>query len=82
MTHADKQVHGDGIKFKDYFLSVGIDEIAPLDLSGIGRIEDANLPDEMFRTVPKKIDLEALAGAAPFPILPEMQDAAKTFMKG
>ncbi len=81
VSDSKQQIHGDGIKFQDYFLSVGItEEQAPLDLSTLGEISDTTLPSEMFTLPNKKIDLEKLAEVAPFDIKPEVLKAAADFM--
>ncbi|EPX75544.1 polysaccharide pyruvyl transferase family protein [Salipiger mucosus] len=76
---SSKQVHGDGIKFRDYFMSVGLDgPIPPYDVCESG-VRDRTLPEEIFRTAARKIPLQPLLEAAPFTPLPEMHDRAAAF---
>lgn len=65
MSRAAKQIHGDGMKFEDYFLSVGRPAPTPLDLSSIERVS-VRLARECVDNPEKAIDLKALADAAPF----------------
>lgn len=81
VTESKQQIHGDGIKFQDYFLSVGItEEQVPLDLSTLDVISDRTLPEEMFTLPKQKIDLEKLAKAAPFDVKSDILKAAAEFM--
>lgn len=70
----DRQIHGDGMKFEDYFLSIGRDDVAPLDLGALPKLE-ARLAAQCRDNPEREIDLEALLAAAPFPILPEIHEA-------
>jgi len=71
VTASEQQVHGDGIKFKDYYASVGVDEAPiPLDLSRFSRISDEVFTHGDFVPIVRAIDLMALAKAAPFDIEP------------
>ncbi|WP_415401075.1 polysaccharide pyruvyl transferase family protein [Tateyamaria sp. SN3-11] len=80
VTNSRAQVHGDGIKFKDYFASVGIHDPKPaFDLSDLDIISDATLPEENFVPIGNKINLSKLAEVAPFKVLPKMKKAAKAF---
>ncbi|TPE48391.1 polysaccharide pyruvyl transferase family protein [Amaricoccus solimangrovi] len=68
---ADRQIHGDGMKFDDYFLSIGLREARPFDLTGVGRLTGdfaARCDDNPER----EIDLAALIAAAPFEVVPEV----------
>lgn len=66
-----RQIHGDGIKFRDYALSVGVPEFVPFDLGSLDRIT-ADLVRECQHNPASPIDLRALAAAAPFAVLPEI----------
>lgn len=74
-----KQIHGDGIKFRDYFASVGLNGPIPeYDVCEKG-VSDRTLPDEIFRTAATKIDLMKLLEVAPFTPLPDMVARAAAF---
>jgi len=60
-------VPGDGTKFHDYMLSVGLEPEPPLLLAR-GTVVTADLAHEADRLPPRSIDLEALAAAAPFEV--------------
>lgn len=77
----DRQIHGDGTKFEDYFLSIGLREVAPLNLATIGRL-DAGLAAACDDNPVQRIDLQALLDAAPFPILPEVHEELKRLRAG
>lgn len=80
VTDSRAQVHGDGIKFKDYFASVGVHDPKPaFDLSDLDVISDATLPEENFVPIGLKINLSKLAAVAPFKVTPKMKKAAKAF---
>ncbi len=65
-TQSATQIHGDGMKFLDYFMSVGVlREIRPLDLSGFDRITP-DLHRHCVHNPEKPIDLKALTDVAPF----------------
>lgn len=64
-TESSRQIHGDGMKFQDYFLSIGRTNIEALDLSGFERIESA-LAAQCTDNPAEAIDLKALLDAAPF----------------
>jgi Polysaccharide pyruvyl transferase len=79
-TESRAQVHGDGIKFKDYFASVGIHDPKPaFDLSPLEVVSDTTIPEENFVPIGHKINLTKLAKVAPFKVLPKMKRAAKAF---
>lgn len=68
MSASSRQIHGDGIKFRDYFLSVGRENVEPWDLSETGRV----VADDKTRCtdVPASaIDVDRLLEAAPFPVV-------------
>ncbi|MCC1494042.1 polysaccharide pyruvyl transferase family protein [Cognatishimia sp. F0-27] len=74
-----KQIHGDGIKFNDYFASVGLTGPIPhYDVCQSG-VKDETLPDEIFRKAAKNIPLVPLLEAAPFEALPEYHERARAF---
>jgi len=80
VSDSHEQLHGDGIKFRDYFASVGIhSSVTPVDLSTLGPITDASFAPHHFIQVPQRINLTALLGAAPFPVLPEVRLRAAAF---
>ncbi|WP_281981261.1 polysaccharide pyruvyl transferase family protein [Thalassorhabdomicrobium marinisediminis] len=80
VTDSSRQVHGDGIKFKDYFASVGIHDPKPaFDLSGLDKISDSTLPEENFVPIGHRINLTRLIEVAPFDVLPEIKRAAEAF---
>jgi hypothetical protein len=58
---------GDGTKFHDYMLSVGIDPEPPLPLPR-GTVVTVDMVHEAQRLPKRQIDLQKLASAAPFPI--------------
>jgi tetratricopeptide (TPR) repeat protein len=62
------RVPGDGTKFRDYLLSVGLDPAPPYLLPRHGRVESALAAEALGRLPRKSIDLEALAATAPFKI--------------
>lgn len=67
MSGSSRQIHGDGIKFKDYFLSVGREGIEPWDLSETGKVVAGDLT--RCTDVPaKEIDVDRLLQAAPFKV--------------
>lgn len=72
----DRQIHGDGMKFEDYFLSIGLREVAPLNLATLTRL-DAGYAARCADNPAERIDLQALLDAAPFPILPEVHEALR-----
>lgn len=71
---ADRQIHGDGMKFDDYFLSIGLREARPEDLGGIDRLT-ADFAARCADNPEREIDLAALLEAAPFAVLPEVFEA-------
>jgi len=58
---------GDGTKFHDYMLSVGLEPEAPLALPR-GTVVTLDHAPEAHRLPRQKVDLEALAAAAPFEV--------------
>lgn len=64
---SDGGVPGDGTKFHDYMLSVGMEPEPPLLLPR-GSVVTVELAREADRLPPGKIDLAALAAAAPFEV--------------
>jgi len=62
---------GDGTKFHDYMLSVGLEPEPPLDLP-VGTRVTVDRVSEAHRLPKRQIDLRALAQAAPFPIRPDI----------
>lgn len=83
VTDSRQQIHGDGIKFKDYYASVGVDvPPTPLDLSALGRMTSATFIPSMFTPIGKRINLTALIKAAPFSTLTEVQEKAAAFDRG
>lgn len=77
VSGVEKQIHGDGIKFADYYASVGVNKPPePVDLSKIKRINNDTFDSKMFTPV-KNIDVSALLEAAPFEVLPKFKQLAK-----
>lgn len=66
-TASGRQIHGDGMKFTDYALSVGMPETVPFDLASVPRI-NAALAAICTHLPTRPIDLKRLANAAPFKI--------------
>jgi hypothetical protein len=64
---ADSRLPGDGTKFHDYMLSVGLEPEAPLLLPR-GTVVTLAYASEAQRLPRRQIDLHALAAAAPFEI--------------
>lgn len=66
---SDRQIHGDGMKFEDYFLSIGRMNVEALDLNTIGSLQ-ADIAAACTDNPAHGIDLDALLAAAPFEIAP------------
>jgi hypothetical protein len=67
VSNSASAIHGDGIKFKDYFLSIGIDEnLQPIDLTSYDSLDDKTFADEMYWLPKRKIDTKSLLLSAPF----------------
>ncbi|CAM3283775.1 polysaccharide pyruvyl transferase family protein [Paracoccus nototheniae] len=81
VTTSASQIHGDGIKFDDYFRSIGHDA-APeaLDLSKLLRIAHDSIPRDQFLLARTPIDLPALLDAAPFEIREEVRKDAQEWL--
>ncbi|GIT91409.1 hypothetical protein JANAI62_18660 [Jannaschia pagri] len=80
VTNAQQQIHGDGIKFKDYYASVGVmTPPKPVDLATFDKISSDTFSTGDFTPIGNKIDLESLLKAAPFTALPEMYMRARDF---
>ncbi|WP_249218843.1 polysaccharide pyruvyl transferase family protein [Falsirhodobacter algicola] len=80
VTNARQQIHGDGIKFQDYYASVGVDTPpVPLDLGQLDHIGDDSFTPSMFTPIGKRINLTSLIEAAPFATLPEVTEKAVIF---
>lgn len=67
-TASGRQIHGDGMKFADYALSVGMPEPVPFDLGSVARV-DETLSAICTHEPTNPIDLRRLADAAPFEIM-------------
>jgi hypothetical protein len=63
-------VPGDGTKFRDYLLSVGLDACEPVRLPRNAEITLADVKRD-FTLPARQIDLEALVAAAPFKVRPD-----------
>ena len=68
---SDRQIHGDGMKFEDYFLSIGRINVEALDLNEIGHLQ-ADIASACTDNPAYGIDLDALLAAAPFVIAPSV----------
>lgn len=62
---------GDGTKFHDYMLSVGLEPEPPLPLPS-GTVVTLDMVKDAHRLPRRQIDLRALAAAAPFNVRPEV----------
>ncbi|MBN8487329.1 MAG: polysaccharide pyruvyl transferase family protein [Burkholderiales bacterium] len=60
---------GDGTKFHDYMMSVGLEPEPPYELP-VGTVVSTALVAQAQRLPARQIDLKALAAVAPFPVLP------------
>lgn len=78
-NESSTQVHGDGVKFRDYFLSVGLDGPIPDYDICEQPVTDATLPEDIFRKAVSPIPLYPLLNVAPFKPLPEAVERAKNF---
>lgn len=80
VSDSRQQVHGDGIKFQDYYASIGVARPpVPFDLSALVNVSDASFPDAVFTPVGKRINLGALIDVAPFDTLPKVKKKAALF---
>ncbi|WP_162561791.1 glycosyltransferase [Limimaricola hongkongensis] len=64
-TNSPQQIHGDGMKFMDYAMSVGIEKISPLNLASESEI-DASLFSRCTHNPARPVDCEKLISSAPF----------------
>lgn len=71
-TASNRQIHGDGMKFTDYALSVGMPKHDPFDLASVPRI-DGSLVAQFVHAPTRHINLRQLADAAPFAVTQEFQ---------
>lgn len=69
VTTSATQIHGDGIKFDDYYRSIGHDR-APeaMDLSKLRCVDHHSIAQDRFLLAKKPINLPALLEAAPFKV--------------
>lgn len=77
---ASRQISGDGMKFEDYFLSVGRSAPEPLDISTLDRIS-VDLAKACADNPITPIDIRRLAEAAPFTIRSEIKDRINRRLK-
>lgn len=64
---ASRNIHGDGVKFKDYFSTVGIPEdIKPINISDYDTISSTTFSDKDFLLPSKRVDVAALINNSPF----------------
>lgn len=83
LSDSRRQVHGDGMKFQDYFQSVGLQTpIDPIDLSEFARLAPDSLPDTAFTLPRQPIALERLLSVAPFDVPEETLRKARAFDAG
>ncbi|WP_182912864.1 polysaccharide pyruvyl transferase family protein [Paracoccus onubensis] len=82
VTSSSTQIHGDGIKFDDYYQSIGYQH-APkeVDLSQFLIIDDDVIHPDGFLLARKPIDLTALLEAAPFAVTAGVSAAAQEWMQ-
>ncbi|MFC3569368.1 polysaccharide pyruvyl transferase family protein [Paracoccus simplex] len=82
VTGSSTQIHGDGIKFDDYYRSIG-HEKAPeaVDLSELLRLDEDSIAPDRFLSARKPIDIAALLDAAPFAAAPAIRHAAQEWME-
>lgn len=64
---SSKQIHGDGLKFEDYFQSVGRSAPEPLNISALERIS-SDMASLCVDNPASAVDLRSLAEVAPFSI--------------
>lgn len=72
VTDSSNPLPGDGTKFHDYMMSVGLDPVPAHPLTR-GQVVTTELLRETFRLPRKQIDLEALAAAAPFKVVANLK---------
>ncbi|MFT4012640.1 MAG: polysaccharide pyruvyl transferase family protein [Paracoccus sp. (in: a-proteobacteria)] len=83
VTISTTQIHGDGVKFEDYYRSIGYEQ-APeaVDLSQFLSINHDSIAPDRFLLARKPIDLPALLAAAPFQVTTQaMRDAQEWLAK-
>lgn len=66
ISDAEKHVHGDNTKFKDYFLGVGLPVQEPLDLAGIEHLDHKVVSKGLPKRVTLKFDPKRLIKAFPY----------------
>ena len=67
MSTSETQIPGGNTKFEDYFASVGLKDVEPFDLAGIGTVHADHA--RLCRYIPERMpDLAALREACPFPL--------------
>ncbi len=77
VSQADRQIHGDGVKFADYYASVGVNNPpVPVDLSNLSKVNHESFNPDDFTPV-GEVDVGAILEAAPFEILPEFRGKVK-----
>ncbi|SMO81736.1 polysaccharide pyruvyl transferase family protein [Paracoccus laeviglucosivorans] len=81
VTNSASQIHGDGIKFDDYYQSIGHDR-APdaVDLSQFLSIDHDSIAHDRFLLAKKPIDLPALLDAAPFTVTAQTRRDAQEWL--
>ena len=68
-SEAATRIQGNHVKFLDYFASVGITDVTPFDLSGVGMLT-ARQVRAHARLMQAPPDLDRLLDAAPFELRP------------
>jgi len=68
-TASARQIHGDGMKFRDYGLSVGMESLEQYDIGNLDRI-DSTFARHCNHIPQRSIDIEALLSASPFSVNP------------
>lgn len=81
VTTSTTQIHGDGIKFDDYYQSIGHDR-APeaVDLSKLRTVDHHCIAEDRFLLAKKPIDLPALLEAAPFKVTAKTLNDAQEWL--
>lgn len=66
ISNAEKQIHGDNIKYVDYFLGVGLPVQTPIDLKNFDVLESSIFKTLISKNVDLKFDANKLLNAFPY----------------